>query len=146
LLDVTRLACPRYRQGPVMMSFYAVSGLLGLVAFPAAILLAGLTVRNPRAPAWLRTEGVATGAVLLLTAVTVVAIMHALSALATADVAYPVIAILVAGIPSASAVLLWKAFGVGDRLARADAGGSPFRPDRTAPGAQDTGKQAAEPA
>jgi hypothetical protein len=128
-----------------MMSFHSVAGLLGLVAFPAAILLAGLVVRNPRAPAWLRTEGVATGAVLVVTAVTVVAIMHALSALAAADVAYPVIAILVVGMPSASAVLLWKACRIGDRLARADAGASPFRYERAAPGAQDAG-QTAEPA
>jgi uncharacterized RDD family membrane protein YckC len=110
------------------MSLYSMAGgLLGLVALPAAILLTGLLLRNPLAPAWLRGEAAATAAGLALTVGVCLAISHAVSALAAAALPYWAIGVLVAVVPVASTLGLWRAFDIGDRLARAESGHSPFR-------------------
>ena len=110
------------------MSFYsAAGGLLSLAAIPALILLTGLIVRNPFAPAWLHTEAIATAAGLLLTGGICLAATYAISGFETAALPTWAIGILLAGVPAAATFLLCKVFNVSDRLARAEAGHSPFR-------------------
>lgn len=110
------------------MSLYSTAaGLLSLAAIPAAVLLTGLILRNPLAPVWLRSEAVATAASLVLTAGFCVAVTYAIPVLAAAAAPHWAIGILVAAIPAASTLVLWRAFNIGDRLARAESGDSPFR-------------------
>ncbi len=110
------------------MSFYsAAGGLLSLAAIPAVILLTGLIVRNPLAPSWLRNEAIATAAGLLLTGGICLAATYAVSGFEAAALPFWATGILLPGVPAASAVLLWKVFNVSARLARAEAGHSPFR-------------------
>lgn len=109
------------------MSFIgAAINLLGLVGVCAATLLAGLMLRDPFAPGWLRSEAVAVAAGLVLTASVMVVIGYALAGLIAAGVHYAVALCLVGAVLAASPYALWKAFNVGERLARADAGQSPF--------------------
>lgn len=115
--------------------YFAAAGLLGLVVTCAAIVLAGLFLRNPLAPAWVQSEAVATGAGLVLTVGICLAVAYAVSGLEAASLSYRTIAPLVAGVPAATTLLLWNAFDIGDRLAQAEAGHSPFgraRPSETA--------------
>jgi len=128
------------------MSFSSTAGgLLGLAASPAAILLTGLILRNPLTPVWLRSEAVATAAGFVLTVGVCLAIAYAVSGLTAAALPYWAIAILVAAIPTASTLCLWKALGIGDRFARAETGHSPFRRSPPYPAAQFAREQIANP-
>jgi len=128
------------------MSFYSTAGgPLGLAALPAAVLLTGLVLRNPLAPAWLRSEAVATAAGLVLTIGVCLVISHAISGLAAAALPYWAIGILLAAIPAASTFGLWKAFDIGDRLAHTESGHSPFRRARSSAVARFARAQIADP-
>ena len=111
----------------------AVIPLFSLVAVAGAVLATGLVLRHPHLPAWLRSEGVAQGAGLALTAAVCVAVGHAGSALIDARIHYVVATGVVLAVLAASTVVLWKLFGLSARLARADAGQSPFHTDRLPP-------------
>jgi hypothetical protein len=109
------------------MSFIgAAINLLGLVGISAATLLAGLMLRDPFVPGWLKSEAVAVAAGLVLTAGAMMAIGFALAGLIAANIHYSVAVLVVSLVLAASPYVLWKAFNVGERLARADAGQSPF--------------------
>ena len=119
----------------------AAASLSGVVAVPAGTLLIALILRNP--PRWLNSEAVAHGASLLLTAGAFFAVTNAAAALTKANIHYGVAAIAVAAVLAGSAYVFWKAFDIGDRLAQADAGQSPFARRQEAPAARVT---ALEPA
>ena len=116
--------------------YFVASGLLGLAAMCAAILFAGVFLRNPLAPRWLQTEAAATGAGLVLTVGICLAVAYAVSNLEGANLTYRTIAPLVAGVPTVTTLVLWKVLNIGDRLARAEAGHSSFRRTRSPDAAQ----------
>jgi len=116
--------------------FSAAIDLLGLVAVSAAILLTGLLLRDPRLPAWLRSDGIAQGAGLVLTAAFCFAVGFAGNGLIAAKVHYSVVPIVI-GIAFVGATLvLWKIFKIGARLARANSAQSSRDRDAQAPGYQ----------
>ena len=100
--------------------------LLGLVAMSALTLLAMLILRNPLFPKWLQNEAVAQALSLALTGVIFIAVIDAVAELGAANIPYGVFVVIVVGVPAGAAFILWKLFNIGGRLARADAGQSPF--------------------
>ena len=115
--------------------FAAAVELSSVVAVTAATLLVALILRNPHLPRWLDNEAVAYGAGLLLTAAAFFTVANAAASLTAAKVHYGVATIVIAGVLAGSAYLFWKVFDIGDRLARAEAGQSPFARRQTAPAA-----------
>jgi len=112
---------------PVTTSlFSAAVNLAGLIGVSAATLLTALILRNPFLPRWLQNEATAHAASLVLTAGAFFAVMNAATGLAESNIHYGIISIIVAGVAAGSTYALWKAFDIGERLARADAGQSPF--------------------
>lgn len=106
--------------------FSTAANLAGLVAMSALTLLTMLILRNPLFPKWLNGEEVAQAASLVLTAGFFIAAMNAAAGLNETNVHYGFIVIILAGIVAGSAYAFSKVFNIGDRLARADAGQSPF--------------------
>ena len=104
----------------------AAINLLGLVAISGAVLLTALVLRNPLGPNWLRSEGVAQAAGLVLTAGVCLAIANAIAELVDANIHYSVAVILTGAVVAASNYILWKAFNIGERLKRTESGRSPF--------------------
>jgi len=111
----------------------AAISLLGLFAISAAVLLTALVLRNPRSPNWLRNDTVAQAAALVLTGGVCVAIPNATAGLIDANIHYGVAAILTGAAFAASSYILWKAFDIGERLARTESGRSPFAHERPHP-------------
>jgi hypothetical protein len=100
----------------------------GLVATTALLVLGVMVLRHPRLPAWLQTEGAAQAACFLLTTVLAGAVSAGIGGLVHLDVpinAYGAAALTV-GVMLATAYLIGVLGHVGERLRRADAGGSPF--------------------
>ena len=114
----------------------SVLSLLGLVAACAATLLTGLVLRDPHAPGWLKSEGVATGAALVLTALVLVAMTYAASELTAAKLHYALVACVIAAVLVGATWALWAVLDLGDRFARAEAGHSPFARPMSLPALQ----------
>ncbi len=113
--------------------FPAAISSLGLVAISALVLLTMLILRNPDLPEPLQNEAAAHAASLVLTTGVLVAVIYATSGLVAAELHYSVIIVVITGVLAGSAYVFWKLFNVGDRLARADAGQSPFARRTKAP-------------
>jgi len=97
-----------------------------LVAYAAAILLAGLVLRNPKAPTWLRVEFAAQMASLVLVALLMVIVVYAMQGFLSAGLNYPEALFAIVATPIVARYLVWKTFRIGERLKAADAGRSPF--------------------
>jgi hypothetical protein len=104
----------------------AAINVLVLIAVSGAVLLTALVLRNPLGPKWLRNEAAAQAAGLVLTAGVCVAISNAVAELVDANIHYSIAVILTGAFFAASSYMLWRAFNVGGRLKRTEAGRSPF--------------------
>ena len=109
------------------------ANLLSLVALSVLTLFAMLILRHPLLPKWLQNEAVAQSVSLVLTAGFFIAVIDAMAELGEASIPYGIVALIVGGVPAGSAYILWKLFNIGGRLARADAGLSPFAHRQPAP-------------
>jgi hypothetical protein len=118
-----------------MILFSAAASLMGLVAVSAAVLLTALILRHPRPSRWLDNEAVAHGAGLVLTTGAFFAVTTAAAGLTGANIHYGIVTIAIAAVLAGSAYAFWKVFDIGERLARADAGQSPFARREKAPAA-----------
>ena len=114
------------------MTVHLLYELVGLVAVSGAILLTGLILRNPLGPQILQTDLAAQSAALVLTAAVLVAAVYAHQGFVAAGLDATAAAAAVVAVIAASVVLFWKALRVGERLKRADQGGSPFERRRDA--------------
>ena len=108
--------------------------LAGLVAAIGAIMFAILSMRNPFAPRWMRTDVAAEAASLALVGVISLAVAFALKGLIAAGLNFFGAAGVIFGIIVVATVLLWTIFRVGERLKRADHGRSPFEELEPRPG------------
>jgi len=110
-----------------MSPYLALSGeLAGLVAAVGATLFTALVLRNPRNPKWLKTELASQAASLCLVAVFAFAVASAMRGMTAIGFDVMVAAAITLSVIALAAASLWLAFGMGNRLRRADSGQSPF--------------------
>lgn len=100
----------------------------GLVITSGAILLAALVLRNPRSPSCLRTEFAAQATSLFLVAMLSFAVAAAIVTFSAAGLHLAWAAVAATGTNVVALVGLWQAFRIGERLALAESGRSPFEP------------------
>lgn len=100
--------------------------LAGLVATVGAVLAASLVLRNPHSPAWTKTESVAQATSFVLVTMFAGVLAWATAGMIGAGLHFTYAALIAPAIVAGSGCLLWLAFGIGERLRRADAGRSPF--------------------
>jgi hypothetical protein len=108
----------------LQLNFYA--ELAGLVAAVGATLLTLLVLRNPHNPAGMKSEFMAQAASLAPVAMIAGAIAWAMTSMTDAGLHIVNAALITMAVIAASGCLLWFAFGIGERLRRAEAGRSPF--------------------
>ena len=106
--------------------FLALGNLVWLPLAAASLLLCALLLRHPRAPFWVKSEGMAVGVALLLTAAICAAVIVAAARLGTANVHYSLSGLLIFVTFLLSLWIFWWVFEVGKRLQSADEGRSPF--------------------
>lgn len=108
----------------LLLNFYA--ELAGLVVTPGAVFLALLVLRNPHNPAWMKSELAAQAASVVVVAMIAGMLAWSITSLVDAGLHIANAALITMTTIAASGCLLWFAFGIGERLRRADSGRSPF--------------------
>lgn len=97
-----------------------------LAAIAGAIQLVTLAFRNPFRPDWLRRDWVGSAAAIAIAAAISLGLGVMVTGVLAAGFGAGAAVAFTLAIGFAAAYAIWRGFGVGERLRRADAGQSPF--------------------
>lgn len=101
---------------------------VSVVAVMGLMQLCLLAFRNPHRPSWLRGGGAEAFAATAIVAAISFSIAFLIAGLTWAGLDAFVAMFLGLGVAGGSSWLIWRLFGVSERLRRAEAGRSPFEP------------------